>query len=179
MRSIPVLFTVFVLILSVGCDTTPRSESKRTMLADDVQTAIAKFKAADPSIRKFFDNAAGYAVLPSVGKGAIGVGGAYGRGELHEGGQMVGYCDMSQATIGLQLGGQAYSEVIFFEDAAALNDFKHNDFAFSANASAVAAKAGASATADYEDGVLVFTMTKGGLMFEASIGGQKFTYEPK
>lgn len=179
MRSISTILLTLSLVFFAGCETTPTSSYKRQELSEGVQGAIARFKAADPSIVKFFNSSAGYAVFPSVGKGAIGVGGAYGRGELHEKGTMVGYCDLSQASIGFQLGGQTYAELIFFEDSTALNDFKGNNLAFSANASAVAAKAGASATADYDRGVLVFTMTKGGLMFEASIGGQKFTYEPK
>lgn len=179
MRSINTITAVLLTVFIFGCETTPTSSYKRDELNQDTRHAISRFKTADPSIRKFFDTSAGYAVFPSVGKGAIGVGGAYGRGQLFEKGTMVGYCDLSQATIGFALGGQAYAELIFFEDATALNDFKNNNLAFSANASAVAAKAGASATADYERGVLVFTMTKGGLMFEASIGGQKFNFEPK
>ena len=127
---------------------------------------------------KFFTEAAGYGVFPTVGKGAIGVGGAYGRGELYAGGQLAGYCTLTQASIGLALGGQTYTELIFFENAAALNRFKSGNFTFAAQASAVALKSGASANAKYADGVAVFTMGEAGLMYEASIGGQKFTYEP-
>ncbi len=130
-------------------------------------------------MQELFDDAAGYAVFPSVGKGAIGVGGAYGRGELFEYGQVTGFCDISQATIGFQLGGQAYSELIFFETANALTRFRRGNFAFAAQVSAVAATAGVSADADYESGVIVFTMTKGGLMYEASVGGQKFSFESR
>ncbi len=180
MRSV---FTLSILIPAAivlsGCSTAPSSVVKRDLLHERSQGVIVRFKSKDASISKFFDTASGYAVFPTVGKGAIWIGGAYGRGELYEKGVMVGYCDLSQATIGLQLGGQAYSEVIFFENDVSLHDFKANNFAFSANASAVAANVGASTTADYEDGVLVFTRTKGGLMFEASIGGQKFSYEAK
>ncbi len=107
------------------------------------------------------------------------MGGAYGRGELFEDGTVTGFCDLTQGTIGFQLGGQAYSELIFFENRGALLHFKSGNFAFAAQASAVAATAGASTDADYESGVIVFTMAKGGLMFEASIGGQKFSFVPK
>ncbi len=130
-------------------------------------------------MQELFDDAAGYAVFPSVGKGAIGIGGAYGRGELFEYGYVTGFCDISQATIGFQLGGQAYSELIFFETANALTRFRRGNFAFAAQVSAVAATAGVSADADYEHGVIVFTMAKGGLMYEASVGGQKFSFEPR
>ena len=171
------VFTTVVML--GGCSTTPATAAKRAALHQDVLATMSRFKAEDPSIQKLFDDAAGYAVFPSVGKGAIGVGGAYGRGELFEYGHVTGFCDMSQATIGFQLGGQAYSELIFFETANALTRFRRGNFAFAAQASAVAATAGASTTADYESGVIVFTMAKGGLMYEASVGGQKFNFESR
>ena len=96
-----------------------------------------------------------------------------------EGGEVVGYCDLAQATIGFQLGGQVYSEIIFFEDSVSLDAFKAGTFEFAAQASAVAASADASVNADYEHGVAVFTLSGKGLMYEASIGGQKFDYTPK
>jgi lipid-binding SYLF domain-containing protein len=114
-----------------------------------------------------------------VGKGAVGVGGAYGKGVLYQGGRAIGYCDLSQASIGFQLGGQAYSEIIFFEDELSLQNFKSGTLEFAAQASAVAAASDASANADYDHGVAVFTLAGKGLMYEASIGGQKFTYQAK
>jgi lipid-binding SYLF domain-containing protein len=135
-------------------------------------------KKADPGLQKFFDTAAGYAVFPSVGKGAAGIGAAYGRGEVFEGGKLVGYATLTQASIGLALGGQKYTELIFFENKAALDRFKSGTFAFAAQASAVALKSGVSANAKYSDGVAVFTLGEAGLMYEASVGGQKFAYEP-
>jgi len=148
---------------------------------DDLHTKVMKtieaFKKADPGIQKFFNSSAGYAVFPSIGKGAIGVGGAHGNGELIVGGKAIGKCSMTQVTVGFQLGGQSYSEVIFFEQANTLDGFKKGDFAFAAQASAVAVTAGASADAAYRNGVAVFTQAKGGLMYEASIGGQKFSFE--
>jgi lipid-binding SYLF domain-containing protein len=123
--------------------------------------------------------AAGYAVFPTVGKGGIGLGGAYGKGVLYQMGAPVGYCDLSQATIGLQLGGQSYSEIIAFETAESLASFKSGKFQFAAQAPAVALKSGDGTNAKYRDGVAVFTMDEAGLMGEASLGGQDFSYQPK
>jgi lipid-binding SYLF domain-containing protein len=151
------------------------------LAADKVKEAkdtIAVFKKTDPGIAKFFSESAGWVVFPTVGKGAIGIGGAGGSGILFEGGKAVGEASLAQVTIGLQLGGQSYSEIIFFETAAAMNDFKKGNFALAAQVSAVALAAGASADAKYQSGVAVFTATKGGLMYEASVGGQKFGYKP-
>jgi lipid-binding SYLF domain-containing protein len=116
--------------------------------------------------------------LPKVGKGAVGVGGAYGRGEVFERGTKIGYCDMSQATIGLALGGQAYTEIIAFENKAALESFKMGQLKLAAQATAVALKAGASANAKYTEGVSVLTASEEGLMVEAAIGGQTFSFQP-
>jgi lipid-binding SYLF domain-containing protein len=161
-----------------GCKTAPKTATGRTDLNAEVQTATRVAKDTDVGLQKFFDTASGYAVLPKVGKGAVGVGGAYGRGELYEGGKVVGYCKLTQASIGLALGGQEYTEIIFFETPEAVNRLKAGKCTFAAQASAVALKAGASANAKYADNVLVFTMSQAGLMFEASIGGQKFSFEP-
>ncbi|MEX0741603.1 MAG: YSC84-related protein, partial [Phycisphaeraceae bacterium] len=125
------------------------------------------------------DAAAGYAVFPTIGKGGAGIGGAYGKGVLYEDGQVVGYCDVSQGTIGFQLGGQAYTQIIAFESDEKVNEFKNGDLTFAAQATAVAIKSGAGANAEYADGVAVFTSDEAGLMYEASVGGQKFSYQPK
>ena len=140
---------------------------------------IAEFKRADPSIDRFFNEAYGYAIFPEITKGGIGIGGAQGDGVVFEQAQSVGSSEMSQVTVGLQLGGQTYREAIFFKDKASLDNFKAGNFEFAANASAVAVKSGASKAADYSHGVAIFTMAEGGLMFEASVGGQKFSYDPK
>jgi lipid-binding SYLF domain-containing protein len=164
--------------LLTGCSTTPQTAEKQAALTTRSENAVATAKKADPGLQKFFDTAAGYAVFPSVGKGGVGVGGAYGRGEVFAGGKLVGYATLSQASIGLQLGGQKYTELIFFETKAALDRFKSGSFAFAAQASAVALKSGVSANAKYSDGVAVFTLGEAGLMYEASVGGQKFAYQP-
>lgn len=145
----------------------------------DVARAIVQIKERDPGIQKFFDNAAGYAVFPSVGKGGIVVGGAYGRGLVIVDEQVAGYTALSQATIGLQLGGQKYAQFIFFRDETALDHFRRGNFEFGAQASAVAITAGASADANYDSGVAIFTVAGGGLMFEGTVGGQRFSYEAK
>jgi lipid-binding SYLF domain-containing protein len=153
------------------------SAKKQHVKNPKVAEAIARFKNSDPSMKVFFDKAYGYAIFPTVGKGGIGIGGAYGKGEVYERGKLVGTSSLTQVTIGFQLGGQAYSEIIFFKDKSTLNDFQKGNFEFGAQASAVAVTAGASADADYNNGVAIFTQAKGGLMYEASVGGQKFSYD--
>jgi len=146
---------------------------------DDVEEAIADFVEVDASTQWWFDNSYGYAVFPSVGKGAFGIGGAHGSGWVYEQGRLVGRTKLTQVTIGLQLGGQAYREVVFFKDETALEDFKRGNFELSAQASAVAVTAGASGDISYSGGVAIITIAKGGLMYEASVGGQKFSYDPE
>lgn len=141
------------------------------------QTAIAAFKEGDPSVQKFFDSSAGYVVIPTVGKAGLGVGGARGKGILYEGGAPTAVVTLSQLSFGFQWGGQAYSEFIFFEDAATLENFKRGNFELNAQASAVAVTAGASADAAFNGGMAIFTQAKGGLMYEAAVGGQKFKVE--
>jgi lipid-binding SYLF domain-containing protein len=144
----------------------------------EAQDTIAAFKTTDPGLSRFFDTAVGYAVFPTVGKGAVGIGGAAGSGILFEKGTAVGKAHLTQVTIGAQIGGQAYSEIIFFDTEPALTDFKKGRLAFAGQASAVAASAGASKDVNYQEGVAVFTQGKTGLMAEASVGGQKFRFEP-
>jgi lipid-binding SYLF domain-containing protein len=149
--------------------------------SDELQLSVAKaiidVKKADPSIEKFFESAAGYAVLPKVGKGGIGIGAAHGKGLVVVGDKAVGTTSMTQVTVGLQLGGQVYSQFVFFKDQAALESFQRGNFEFGAQASAVAVTLGASADANYDKGVAVFTHVSGGLMYEATLSGQKFKYE--
>ena len=156
---------------------TEKAEDQKT---DDqkVAEAIAKFKNADPYMIPFFKKAYGYAVFPTVAKAGIGIGGAFGKGKVYKRGRPIGSVSLTQVTIGFQLGAQAYSEIIFFKDKRALDDFTEGNYELGAQASAVAATTGASINADYSGGVAVFTVTKGGLMYEASVGGQKFTFTP-
>jgi len=166
--------------------------------ADKYSDAIQVFRQAGQSA-EMFGKSYGYAVFPTVGKGGIGIGGARGKGRVYVGDKVVGNTTMTQLTIGLQLGGQAYSQIIFFQDKRALDEFTSGNFEFGAQATAVAITAGASAGTStagssagasggqhdattiggFYKGMAVYTVAKGGLMYEASIGGQKFTYEPK
>ena len=154
-----------------------QSSSKDKKLGIDSEDARADFIKADGMMKNLFDNAYGYVIFPNVGKGAIAVGGAAGNGIVYEQGAQIGRASMKQVSVGFQFGGQAYSEVIFFENDASLNRFKENKFEFAAQASAVAVTAGAAANVKYKDGVMVFSHVKGGLMYEASVGGQKFKFE--
>jgi lipid-binding SYLF domain-containing protein len=164
--------------------------------ADDYSDTVTIFKNAGAS-NTFFSNSYGYAVFPTIGKGGIGIGGAHGSGRVYARGKYVGDTTMTQVTVGLQLGGQAFSEIIFFEDERSFKEFTSGNFEFGAQASAIAITAGASASAGttggsagasggqkdattaghYHKGTVVFTVAKGGLMYEASIGGQKFSYK--
>lgn len=149
--------------------------------SDEMQLSVAKaivdMTNKDPGMSKFFDGAAGYAVYPNVGKGGIGIGGAHGKGLVIVDNKAIAETSLSQITIGLQLGGQVYAEFIFFKDKTALGHFQRGNFELGAQASAVAVTLGASADADYDKGVAIFTNVGGGLMYEASVGGQKFKYE--
>jgi len=147
-------------------------------LVSDAQKTLAAYKQADPGLRSFIEGSAGYVVFPSVIKVGVGIGGAHGDGVLFQRGVPIGRASLSQASIGAQLGGQEYSEIIFFETPQSVAEFKRNQFTFSAQASAVALKSGAAANAKFKDNVAVFSSAKGGLMFEASLGGQKFKFEP-
>jgi lipid-binding SYLF domain-containing protein len=164
--------------LACGCSTAPTTVSDRNDLHNDVSETVQRLYTVDPGLKPFLHDARAYVVFPEVGKGGLIAGGAYGHGEVFEQGRFVGYADISQATLGAQVGGQAYSEVIAFESPWALQHFESGQFAFDASASAVAMKSGAAATARYTDGVAVFIAPIGGLMLEAAIGGQSFTFQP-
>lgn len=187
MRSIKACLLLLLLALPLS-----------NLRADDYQATIKVFKNAGESAG-FFEKCYGYAVLPTIGKGGMGIGAAHGNGRVYEKGEYVGDTSMTQVTIGLQLGGQAYSQIIFFQDERAFKEFVSGEFEFGAQASAVAITAGASANATtsgssagasggqndatavgkYHKGMAVFTVAKGGLMYEASIGGQKYRYKAK
>ena len=162
-------------MLFIAVSTIAQSSKDKEIISDS-QEAKASFTKQDPSLGGLFSKAYAYAIFPNVGKGGLGIGGAAGNGTAYEKGKLVGMAKLKQVTIGLQAGGQGYREVIFFENAESFKKFKENNVEFSAQVSAVAATAGASANAKYNEGVMVFTMQKGGLMYEASVGGQKFKF---
>jgi lipid-binding SYLF domain-containing protein len=165
-------------LAAAACSTAPKSEAERAGLQVDTTAFIAEARETDPTLERFFDNCAGYAVFPSIGKGGFIVGGAYGRGQLFDReGRLLGYCDVSQGSIGAQIGGQSFGEIIFFESMRKLQSFKGGEFALAAQASAVALASGAAAAARYDDGVAIFVLQPKGLMVEASIGGQQFNYQ--
>lgn len=175
MKTIRVVELITILTLA-GAVAVAAAEAER--LDTDVQDATHRFQQTSPRIQRLFNEAYGYAVFPAVDKGAVGIGGAEGRGQVFENGALVGTARLTQATIGAQLGGQSYSEVVFFESAKALDEFKDGKTAVSAALSAAVAADGAGAEAKYQHGVIVFTMERSGLMFEASIGGQHFKFMP-
>jgi len=168
----------FLMAGIVGCSTEPKTEEAKASLHDQSVATLNQMQREDPGLKEFLNKGAGYVIFPSVGKGGLVVGGAHGRGEVYEQGRMIGFADLTQASVGLQAGGQTFSELIVFENEAALNRFKNNKLEFSAQASAIALKSGAAAQARFENGVAVFVKPQGGLMFEASIGGQKFNFKP-
>lgn len=154
-----------------------QNDDKDDKIIADANEARADFIKTDALMKSLFDNSYGYVIFPNIGKGAIGIGGAAGNGAVFQNGNLIGMAKMTQVTVGFQWGGQAYREVIFFETEADLNRFKENKFEFSGQASAVAATKGAAGNVKYKDGVMIFSQIKGGLMYEASVGGQKFKYK--
>jgi lipid-binding SYLF domain-containing protein len=180
MRRPSVFTTVLgaVAILLTACSTEPPTQSDRTQLHSDAQAAMAAMRQKDPTLNDFLTNAYGYAILPDIGKGAAGVGGAFGRGEVFEQNNLCGYTDMTQATVGVALGGQEYAELLVFQNKEALDHFKTGNLEFAAQVSGVAVTAGGAATTKFANGVAVFLDVKGGLMGEASLGGQKFNFQP-
>jgi len=169
-----------------------------SVMADEYSDTTSLFKNAGES-GTFFGSSYGYAVFPTIGKGGIGIGGAHGKGRVYAAGKYVGDTSMTQLTIGFQLGGEAFSQIIFFEDQRAFDEFTGGNFEFSADASAVAITAAAKGSAtttgssagasggkkdattvgSYHKGMATFTIAKGGLMYQATVGGQKFSYTPK
>lgn len=166
------------LLVIAGCRVAPENAASGKVLSAQVEEAIAEMKAKDPGIDRFFERSYGYAVLPKIFKGAFVVGGAYGKGEVFEQGQMVGYCNMKQATLGFSFGGEYFREIVFFRDKEDLDQFKSEEYTFSAQVTGVALTSGAAAKADYKAGMAVFIMAEEGLMVDASLGGQKFNYLP-
>lgn len=161
-----------------GCSTAPTTDSQRSELHTDSDAALNDFKTQDPSLDNLLRNSFGYVIFPTVGKGAAGVGGAYGQGEVYQQGTRVGYANMTQATIGASLGGQTFSELIVFRTQDALQRFQSSPTTFEADVTAVAVKSGAADSARWAHDIAVFLDVKGGLMADVSIGGQKFEYQP-
>jgi lipid-binding SYLF domain-containing protein len=154
-----------------------KAAEARQKLHVDTQGAIARMKKTDPGTEAYFKQAAGYAVFPSVGKVGFVLGGGHGDGEVYQAGKPIGVASVTLGSLGLQAGAQKYSEIVFFQDADALDRFKQSKFEFSGSASAVIGKAGAAKEAVYRDGYVVFVQAIGGAMAEASLGSQKYKFK--
>ncbi len=178
MNTMKTLKAIILLTLLSVAVTGFSQDNKDQKIIKDAEKAKQKLLKADPGMEEFFKNSAGYVIFPNVGKGGFIVGGASGNGVVYDNGTMAGMADLKKLNIGLQAGGQAIIEVIFFETEAALQDFKEGDFQFAAEASAVAVESGIAVNAKYKDGVAVFALPKAGLMADASVGGQKFKFVP-
>jgi lipid-binding SYLF domain-containing protein len=180
-----ILTTGMALVLTVvaallgSCATAPTSREDKAELVSEAAVRLQQMSVEDPALGALVKRSYGYSMFPSVGKGGLGVGGAYGRGVVYERGQHIGYSDVTQGTVGLQVGAQSFSELLVFENKAALDRFKAGQFGFAADASAVVMKSGAATNANFVNGVAVVVQPIGGAMLEAAIGGQQFTYQPK
>ncbi len=179
MKRVATIGLMMMTLAIAACETAPKSQQGKDDLEQDVQQTMARLELADPTLREFLDKSAGYAIFPSVGKGGFIVGGSYGRGIVYVDGQAVGFSDLSQATVGAQVGGQEYAQIIAFATIRELNQFKQGELTFSANATAVALKSGVGKSAKYQDGIAIFVEPIAGLMAEASVGGQSFSFQPK
>lgn len=170
---------IFTLVLLVFSMTLFAQTADQKSIIKDAEHAKQKFLDSHKDMQKFFDDAKAYAILPNVGKGALVVGVASGHGAVYERGNLVGMIEMKQVDVGAQIGGKAYSEVIFLKTDSAVQEFMDGKFQFAGNVAAVAVDQSApSINLKYDDGIAVFTMDKEGLMAEVSVGGQKFTYKP-
>jgi len=177
-----ILLSAFALMTGaaiVGCDTsTPNSAAQKTALRDEAQASLTRMESQDPSLTERVNNAVGYAIFPEVGQAAVGIGGSSGKGVVYKGGQRVGRVTLGQGSIGPQIGGDTFAELIIFEDEKALNRLMNNSIEFGADANATFVKAGAAGAANFANGVQVYVLPKGGLMAGAAINGQKFIYAP-
>jgi lipid-binding SYLF domain-containing protein len=154
------------------------SDGSPDQLAADVQATIERFQQKDSTFKTTLKGLVGYAVFPEIAKGGLIVGGAGGKGEVYQGGKLIGHAKLSQGTVGAQIGGQKFSQVVFFRTKGALNRFKKNRLELSAQATANAADQGGAAAAKYADGIAIFILPISGLMAEASVGGQKLKFTP-
>ena len=178
MTGMALVLTVVVGLLG-SCATAPTSREDKAALMSEAATRLQQMGAEDPALAALVKRSHGYSMFPNVGKAGLGVGGAYGRGVVYERGQHIGYSDVTQGTVGLQVGGQSFSELLLFENKTALDRFKEGQFGLAADASAVIMKSGAATNANFVNGIAIVVQPIGGAMLEAAIGGQQFTYQPK
>ena len=171
-KSLSAILIMLLLSAPTFAGWDPNAEKK-------AQETVAEFKKKNPNMEAYFSKARGYIVYPSVGKAGFGIGGAHGTGVVYEAGKAIGSSSLTQVSFGFQLGGQVYSEIVFFQDKAAMNKFKKGEIEVSAQVSAIAVTAAISAKTDFKDGIAIFTLGKGGLMYEASVAGQKLSFKAK
>ena len=175
----PTMFAVFLLAASCTSQEMTVSSPPTAKEQSSLEEAVTKAQNEDPSLKRFFDESHAYVVFPSIEKGGFIVGGAHGTGWVYERGRLIGKAEVSAVSVGAQVGGEAFTEIIFMKDAHPLNNFKSGKLDLGANASAVLVKQGAATAAGYDSsGLAIFTMTNGGAMAAATVGGQKFTFEP-
>jgi lipid-binding SYLF domain-containing protein len=180
LRGVSVVIAIIVAAgLVAGCSTAPTTSSEKDELSRKAQAEREQWNKLDPGIEQMAKKSYGFVFFPEITKGGLVFGGAYGRGVVYEQGKQVGYADVTQGSFGLQAGGQTYSELMVFENKAAMDRFKENKTDFGANASAIIAETGAATNARFVDGVAVFVRPMVGAMAEASLGGQRTTYVAK
>ncbi|MDT0690822.1 lipid-binding SYLF domain-containing protein [Salegentibacter sp. F188] len=180
MKSITSKFYIPLLaVLIMGLASCGSMSTSPDKLISDAEKAQEKVAETSNNLEELFQSSAGYAIFPNVGKGAYILGGASGNGVLYENGSVQGFTEMKQVDVGLQIGGKAYTEVLFFQSESALEEFKSGDYELTASASAVILEKGKSASVDFQDGVGVVIMPKAGAMAGVSVGGQKFEYRDR
>jgi lipid-binding SYLF domain-containing protein len=163
-----------LLVTALGVDLAVRGDELKT----DSEQAMEALQKADSSLKKLVDESAGYVIFPSVGRGGFIIGGERGKGLVYQNGKVIGEAKVTEINIGAQVGGESFSELILFQTSEALRDFKASNWEMSAKVNAVAAAEGAAKNAKFQQGVAVFTLSKGGLMVQATVGGQKFKFKP-
>jgi len=178
LRATITALAIATITLLVGCSTAPPDAGKAAALSAGVEATLASFKAKDPTLPGVLDKSVGWAVFPEVGKGAFLVGGSYGRGEVYEGGERIGFADISEVSGGLTVGGQSFREMIIFLRQEDLDTFKGGNYSLGGNVSAVALSRGGAGTTDPAKGVIAIVEPKGGLMAEMAVSGQRLRFTP-
>lgn len=177
-RSLLGATALFAILALTACQTAPSGKAEADKLASDAEFTQKRALEQDPDLKQWFNKSHAYVIFPSIGKGGIGIGGSFGRGIVYLKGTKVGYASITEGSIGFQLGAQSFSELVFLQNKKAYEKFTSGSFELGAQASAVAVTEGASAKGQFTEGVAVFTFVNGGLMYEATVGGQKFNFTP-
>ncbi len=172
------ILAAMAFVVMAGCATAPKTAKEKSALITEANSTLNAMMIRDPGIRNVVDRSAGYVVFPKIAKGGLLVGGAYGRGVVYHHGRAVGYAELNQGSLGAQIGGQTFSELIVFQDPNKLAKLENGKFDIGANASGVVVTAGAAASANFDQGMAVFLMPSGGLMAELSLAGQQINFQP-